>query len=264
MKPYTVSFIGSGNLAWNLALALDNTDFAVREVYSRNHAHAAALVGNLYSGEALMTPDFSNSVSRIFIMAVTDDAIEGIVRKLSLPPDSILVHTSGSQPLSILGNAPTPNIGVFYPLQTFSKSKRVDFSEVPLFIESESSETEKVLVAMGKAISKKVFKIRSADRKALHVAAVFASNFTNHMLYIAQQVMKENKLNYDWLKPLIAETITKSLAIGAEKSQTGPARRGDLEILDSHLEFLQGNDPVAEIYKVVSQHIVDTYCKPEE
>jgi predicted short-subunit dehydrogenase-like oxidoreductase (DUF2520 family) len=264
MKPYTVSFIGSGNLAWNLAQALDNTDFAVREVYSRNASHAAALVDNLYSAEVMTTPDFSNSPSRIFVMAVTDDAIEDLARAIELPPDSILVHTSGSQPLSVLGYAPTPRIGVFYPLQTFSKSKRVDFEDVPFFIESEDSETEKVLVAMGKAISKKVYKISSDNRKALHIAAVFASNFTNHMLLIAQQVMKENKLNFDWLKPLVAETITKSLAIGPEKAQTGPARRGDLEILDRHLEFLQSNEPVAEIYKVVSQHIVDTYCKPEE
>lgn len=263
MKPYTVSFIGSGNLAWHLAQALDNTEFAVREVYSRTPAHASALVGNLYSANVMTTPDFSDSPSRIFIMAVTDDAIEGLVRKLTLPPDSILVHTSGSQPLSLLGNAPTPKIGVFYPLQTFSKGKRVDFSEVPFFIESEDSETEKVLVAMGKAISTKVFKISSANRQALHVAAVFASNFTNHMLYIAEQVMKENKLKFDLLKPLIAETITKSLAVGAEKAQTGPARRGDLEILDRHLEFLQKDEPVANIYKAVSQHIVDTYCEPE-
>jgi len=259
MKPYTVSFIGAGNLAWHLAQALDNTDFAVREVYSRTPAHASALVSNLYSAEVMTTPDFSNSPSRIFIMAVTDDAIEDLARELTLPPDSILVHTSGSQPLSVLGYAPTPHIGVFYPLQTFSKSKRVDFSEVPFFIESENSETEKVLMAMGKAISKKVFKIKSTDRKALHVAAVFASNFTNHMLYIAQQVMKENKLNYDWLKPLVAETITKSLAIGPDKAQTGPARRGDLEILDRHLEFLQKDEAIAEIYKVISQHIVDIY-----
>ena len=263
MKPYTVSFIGSGNLAWHLARALDNTDFAVREVYSRTPAHAQALVGNLYSAEVMTTLDFSDSPSRIFIMAVADDAIEGLARRLNLPSGSILVHTSGSQPLSVLGYAPTPNIGVFYPLQTFSKSKRVDFEEVPFFIESENTETEKVLMAMGKAISKKVFKISSTDRKALHVAAVFASNFTNHMMYIAEKVMKENKLKFDWLKPLIAETINKSLSIGPEKAQTGPARRGDLEILDRHLEFLQENEPIAEIYKVISQHIVDTYCEPE-
>lgn len=261
MKPHTVSFIGSGNLAWHLAQALDNTEFAVRQVYSRNARHAEALVGNLYSAQVMTTLDFSDSPSNLFIMAVPDDVIEELARQLILPPGAILVHTSGSQPLSALGYAHTLNTGVFYPLQTFSKNKRVDFSEVPLFVESENSQIEKVLMAMGKSISKKVIKISSADRKALHVAAVFASNFTNHMLLLAQQLMKENKLNYDWLKPLIAETITKSLAIGAEKAQTGPARRGDLEILDRHLEFLQKDEAVAEIYKVVSQHIVNTYVE---
>ena len=259
MKPSTVSFIGSGNLAWHLAPALDNTDFAVREVYSRNPAHAAALVERLYQANVKATLDFSTSTSQIFIIATTDEVIEEIAQEIILPENAILVHTSGSQPLSLLGYAATPNIGVFYPLQTFSKSKKIDFKEIPVFIESENSETEKALQLMAKAISKKIFKITSQERKALHVSAVFASNFTNHMLLIAQELMKENNLSFDWLKPLIAEMINKSLTIGPENAQTGPARRGDFEILDKHLEFLQGDEQVAELYKLISQHIVDRY-----
>jgi predicted short-subunit dehydrogenase-like oxidoreductase (DUF2520 family) len=152
---------------------------------------------------------------------------------------------------------------VLYPLQTFSKAKKVDFTDIPFFIESENNNTDKVLVALAKSISKKVYKITSKDRKALHVAAVFAANFTNHMLYIAQELMKENKLSFDWLKPLIAEMINKSLSIGPENAQTGPARRGDLEVLDNHLKFLEKDEQVAEIYKVVSQHIVDQYDSGE-
>jgi predicted short-subunit dehydrogenase-like oxidoreductase (DUF2520 family) len=91
------------------------------------------------------------------------------------------------------------------------------------------------------------------------VAAVFASNFTNHMLTIARQVMKENRLDYEWLKPLIAETITKSLDLGPELAQTGPARRGDLEILDKQLDFLKDDEQITEIYKLISQHILDRY-----
>lgn len=254
-----VSFIGSGNLAWHLAPALDNTDFSVREVYSRNPAHAAELVDRLYEAEVKATLDFSTSPSRIFIVAVTDDAIQDIAQEIILPDDAILVHTSGSQPLSVLGYAATPNIGVFYLLQTFSKSKKVDFQDIPVFIESDIPETEKILKQMGNAISKQVFRITSHERKAMHVAAVFASNFTNHMLLVAQQIMKDNSLSFDWLKPLIAEMINKSLAIGPENAQTGPARRGDLAILDKHLEFLADDEPVAELYKLISQHIVDTY-----
>ncbi len=263
MKPSTVSFIGSGNLAWHLAPALDNTDFAVREVYSRNPAHAAALVERLYQANVKASLDFSTSVSKIFIIATTDGAIEEIAQEIILPENAILIHTSGSQPLSLLGYAATPNIGVFYPLQTFSKSKKVDFKEVPIFLESENSETEKVIQTMAKAISKDFFKITSHERKALHVSAVFASNFTNHMLLIAQDLMKENKLSFDWLKPLIAEMINKSLTIGPENSQTGPARRGDFEILDNHLEFLSNDESTAELYKIISQNIVDRYTTEE-
>ena len=254
-----VSFIGSGNVAWHLAPALDNTDFAVREVYSRNPAHAAALVDKLYEAEVKHSLDFSSSPSSIFIIAASDDAIQSIVEEIILPDEAILVHTSGSQPLSALGYAAIPGIGVFYPLQTFSKSKKVDFTDVPIFVESENPAAEKVLLAMAKAISKNVHQISSQERKAMHVAAVFASNFTNHMLLIAQQIMKENNLNFDWLKPLIAEMINKSISIGPEQAQTGPARRGDFEILDRHMEFLQHDEQRAEIYKIISQHIIDRY-----
>jgi predicted short-subunit dehydrogenase-like oxidoreductase (DUF2520 family) len=254
-----VSFIGSGNVAWHLAPALDNTDFAVREVYSRNPAHAAALVDKLYEADVKTSLDFSDSPSNIFIIAVPDDAIQSIVQEIILPDEAILVHTSGSQPLSALGYAAIPGIGVFYPLQTFSKSKKVDFADVPIFVESENPGTEKVLLAMAKAISKNVHQVTSQERKAMHIAAVFASNFTNHMLLIAQQIMKENNLNLDWLKPLIAEMINKSISIGPEQAQTGPARRGDFEILDRHMEFLQNDEQRAEIYKVISQHIIDRY-----
>ena len=262
MKPSTVSFIGSGNLAWHLAPALDNTDFAVREVYSRNPAHAAALVERLYQANVKATLDFSTSTSKIFIIATIDDAIEEIAQEIILPENAILFHTSGSQPLSVLGYAATSNIGVFYPLQTFSKSKKVDFKEIPIFLESENGDTEKVLQLMAKAISKNFFKITSQERKALHVSAVFASNFTNHMLLIAQDIMIENGLSFDWLKPLIAEMINKSLTIGPENAQTGPARRGDFEILDKHLELLSSDESTAELYKIISQHIVERY--PEE
>ena len=256
-----VSFIGSGNLAWHLAPALDNTDYSVKEVHSQDMQHAQALVERLYHADVRSSLDFSSSPSRIFIIAVSDDVIPEVAREIILPANAILLHTSGSQPLDVLGYAATSRAGVFYPLQTFSKGKKVDFSEIPVFIESEDPETEKVLLNMGKAISKKVYRISSTERKALHVAAVFASNFTNHLLVIARDIMRENKLDFEYLKPLIAETINKSLSLGPERVQTGPAKRGDLEILDKHLEFLKNDEAVAEIYQVISQHILDRYSE---
>jgi len=257
--PVLVSFIGSGNLAWHLAPALDNMGYVVREVYSQNPNHAEALTERLYQAEVKATLDFSTSDSSVFFIAVSDDAISDIAREIILPEDAILVHTSGSQPLTQLQYAATQNLGVFYPLQTFSKSKKADFKNVPIFIESYTDETEKTLMEIAGSISNEVRKIGSEERKALHVAAVFASNFSNHMLTIAHEIMQQNNLDYEWLKPLITETINKSMYMGPEQAQTGPAKRADLNILDNHLEFLKEQTSIAEIYKVISQHIIDTH-----
>jgi predicted short-subunit dehydrogenase-like oxidoreductase (DUF2520 family) len=254
-----VSFIGSGNLAWHLAPALDNAGLIVKEVYSRNPKHAEALTERLYQAEVKATLDFSTSDSTIFIICVSDDAIRSVATEIILPDDAILIHTSGSQPLDILQYAAISNTGVLYPLQTFSKNTRVDFKTVPIFIESNNEETEKVLMMLAKAISHQAKKIFSEERKALHVAAVFASNFSNHMLVLSKEILEKNSLSFDLLKPLISETINKSLTLGPENAQTGPALRGDMEILDGHLEFLQEDEDVAEIYKIISQHIIDRY-----
>ncbi|MBK5278938.1 MAG: DUF2520 domain-containing protein [Bacteroidia bacterium] len=257
-----VSFIGSGNLAWHLAPALDNVGFVVKEVHSRNPNNAAKLTSRLYQAEVKATLDFSTSDSRIFIVAVSDDAIELIAQEIILPEDAFLIHTSGSQPLSILQFAATSNTGVLYPLQTFTKTKKVDFKLTPIFFESNNSETDAMLQLIAKAISDKVRKISSEERKALHVAAVFASNFTNHMLALSKKILEQNSLDFDLLKPVILETINKSLAVGPELGQTGPASRGDLEILDRHLEFIKEDPQLVEIYKMVSQQILDKY-QPE-
>lgn len=255
----SLTFIGSGNLAWHLAPALDNTDYAVREVYSRSRKNAEALVSKLYEAEAKDSLDFSDSHSEIFIMSVPDDKIEEISQKIILPDSATLIHTSGSKPLNSLGYAPTPRIGVLYPLQTFTKGRKVNLKEVPFFIEGEDSETEKILLKMAKVVSKEVHVLSSDKRFMLHLSAVFSSNFTNHMLSIAETIMRQNKLEYGWLKPLIAETINKSLEIGPSQAQTGPARRGDLEVLDKHMESLKKDEPLQEIYRLISQHILDKY-----
>lgn len=256
---FSITFIGAGNLAWHLAPALDNTDYAVREVYSRSRKNAETLVSKLYEAEAKDSLDFSDSHSQIFIMSVPDDAIEEISHQIILPDSATLIHTSGSKPLSSLGYAPTPHVGVLYPLQTFTKGRKVNLKEVPLFVEGEDSETEKILLKLATSISKEVHVLSSEKRFILHLSAVFSSNFTNHMLAIAETIMKQNKLDYGWLKPLIAETINKSLEIGPSQAQTGPARRGDLEVLDKHMESLKKDEPLQEIYRLISQHILDKY-----
>ena len=256
-----VSFIGSGNLAWHLAPALDNLGYVVKEVYSRNAKHAAELTGRLYQAEVRKSLDFSASQSKIFVIVVKDDAISSIAQEIVLPDDAILVHTSGSQPLSLLEFAATEHTGVLYPLQTFTKNAKISFKDVPMFIEATDHHAEGVLMGVARALSSKVRKASAEERKALHIAAVFASNFSNHMMTISNELMEANKMDFTWLKPLISETLTKALAIGPANAQTGPAKRGDLRILDEHMEFLRQQPDLAKIYEIISQHIIDRHVK---
>ena len=253
----TVSFIGSGNLAWHLAPAIDNAGFIVKEVFSARQKNAAALTERLYQAEVKSSLDFSDSPSDVFFIAVSDEAIGDVAKELVLPENATLVHTSGSQPLSILDFSAAANAGVFYPLQTFTKTRPINFKNVPVFIEASDSVAEKKLVAIAKALTSKYKKIDSRERKGLHVAAVFASNFPNHMLRISKMLMDERGLNFEWLKPVILETINKALAVGPEYSQTGPAVRGDLEILDEHMKYLKSDKTLAKIYEIISQDIID-------
>jgi len=252
-----VSIVGSGNVAWHLAPALDNAGYTVAEVYSRNPKHAELLVERLYEAAVKATLDFSTSPSRIFILALPDDALEEVVREIILPEEAILIHTSGGQPISKLGYAATPNIGVLYPLQIFSKSSKIEFKDVPLFIETELREVESVLVKLGRAISNTVYPVTAQQRKALQVAAVIAAGFTNHMLRISKTISEENTLDFKFLSPIIAETLNNSLSKGPEFMKVGPAYSGDFEMLDKHMEFLRHDERLAEVYRVISQHIID-------
>lgn len=246
-------------MAWHLAPALDNAGYAVQEVYSRNPQHAAQLTDRLYQAEVKDTLDFSDSEATLFIIAVSDDHIPEIAREIILPDDAILVHTSGAVALDQLNYAATPRIGVFYPLQSFTKKQKIDFKQVPLFIEGSDEETEAKLLTIARAISNQVRSITSEDRQALHVAAVFASNFTNHMLRISEELLQKHGLEFAWIKPLIAETINKSLEVGPANAQTGPARRGDVAVLEKHMALLRDDPRTAELYHLISQHILDQY-----
>ncbi len=258
----SISFIGAGNLAWHLAPAFDNSGYAVKEVFSPNPKHAEDLTERLYQAEVKATLDFSTSDSRIFIIAVSDNVIKQVAQEIILPDEALLVHTSGSVAVEELNFAAAAASGVFYPLQTFSKNRKADFKNLPIFVEANMPEAEEVLFEMGRALGGNIQKMDSQQRAALHLTAVFASNFTNHMITLSSQLAEQHNIPFDWLKPLIRETIEKNLSLGPMQSQTGPARRGDLEILDKHIELLKENEKVAEIYRLISQHIMDVH-QPE-
>ncbi len=253
---FNIAIVGSGNVAWHLGPELENAGHCIVEIYSRNDLNARKFQKMLYQAAINDSLDFSQSSADIVMFCVSDDAIEEVAKEIVLPPQAIVAHTSGSQPISRLGFTGTENIGAFYPLQTFSNSKKVDFEGVPILIEGENKKTLSALKSMASSISKTVHVISSEDRMVIHLAAVFACNFTNYMLSAAEDILSSKGFRLNLLQPLIAETINKSLSIGPIAAQTGPAARGDLETLDRHLAFLD-KSKYRDIYKIVSQSILN-------
>lgn len=256
---YRIAIIGTGNVAWHLASALEDAGHTVTEIYGRDIQKATKLTGKLYTTEPVDSLDFSESEAEIFILAVSDDAVTEVADAVILPEESILVHTSGTLPIDVLGYSSATYSGIFYPLQTFTKGRELDFRDVPILLEADDPGVLAKLKKLAKSLSDLVYVIRSKDRKALHVAAVFASNFSNHMLRLSEEIMSRQGLDFEMLKPLIIETISKSLELGAKKAQTGPAKREDFETMEEHYRFLNYNEQVAEIYRLISQDIIDSH-----
>lgn len=262
-----ISFIGAGNLAWHLAPALENAGHHINEVYSRQPTHARRLVSNLYDAHPHSDLNFAESPSGLFVLAVPDNALETVCSRLVLPENALVIHTSGSMPLAsldrwlgIYSDVPV-RTGVLYALQTFSKDQPfVAFDEIPLCVEANDGPTEDALVQLSQELSDTVYVLTSDERRVLHMAAVFAGNFTNHLLSIAHDLTTAHHLSFDLLRPLITETFRKGItAENPADVQTGPARRGDLGTIESHLSLLANQPRLSEIYQVMTNSIRRQY-----
>ena len=249
-----VTVIGSGNVAQHLITAfLNSSDIEVLQVFSREKENVAHLVE--YSK---ITNDYDSLLeSDIYMIAVSDSAIAEVSSKLPFK-DRFVVHTSGSVPLKDL-DAKNKR-GVFYPLQTFTKNKVVDFSTIPTCLESEFDEKYTLLENLAEAIKSRHYLISSDQRKSLHVAAVFVNNFTNHLYQIGKDICDEHLLPFEILKPLIAETANKVQSLSPLEAQTGPAKRHDQNTIDRHLALL-ADDTQKEIYKILTQSIQHSHVK---
>lgn len=246
-----VVMIGSGNVATSLALALKGKCEIV-QVYSRTLAHAeqlAAMVG------ALATNDLKALVhdAQMYIISVKDDAIAGIVDAVS-DNGALWLHTSGSTPVSVFGGK-RRRCGVLYPMQSFSKSLPTCMSEVHFFIEGCDEAAAREIMAFARMISENVYEASSQERQRLHVAAVFACNFANHMFTLAGEVLDEAGLPFDAMLLLIKTTVAKLNNMTPQESQTGPAARGDRKIIAAHLATLNGDKK--DIYKLLSKSIMN-------
>ena len=245
-----VSIIGSGNVAQHLIVAFSKTtDIELVQVFARKDA----AVAHLTSPDKIYT-NFNDIIAAdLFIIAITDDAITEVSAAIPFS-DELVVHTSGSVSIEAIDNKNRP--GVFYPLQTFSKSKEVDFKTIPICIETKNEKDFQILEKVAKSISNTVYKINSEQRKALHIAAVFVCNFVNHLYQIGNNICIENDLPFDILKPLIQETANKILTLSPNQAQTGPAKRKDIQTINAHLSFLS-DDNQKEIYKMLTKSIID-------
>ena len=243
-----VSIIGSGNVARHLINAFEKSETVeIVQVYVRNPETVLLEIGFDKITNDITTLDEAD----IYIIAVSDNAIAGVSADLPFI-NRFVVHTSGSVPLDALSDK--NHKGVFYPLQTFTKNKEVDFKEIPLCIEAQFGADYQLLERVARVISDKVFAINTAQRRALHVAAVFVNNFTNHMYSIGNDICKENQVPFEILQPLIKETAEKIKVLSPEEAQTGPARRNDSSTIAAHLAFLSDYNQ-KNIYSLLTQSI---------
>jgi len=243
-----VIIIGSGNVAQHLIKAFSkskNIDLA--QVFSRQKESLVPLLDS-----HKITDNYTDlAEADLYILAVSDDAIAAVSSQLPFE-NRLVVHTSGSISIDLLDNK--NRRGVFYPVQTFSKNVAVDFSEIPICLESENNVDFDLLEKVAYSISNKVLKITEIQRQALHVSAVFVNNFVNQLYQIGNEICLENNIPFEVLKPLILETANKVTTLSPKEVQTGPASRNDNTTIDRHLNFLSDENR-KNIYKIITQSI---------
>jgi len=246
--------IGAGNVATHLSIALLGAGHQIVQIFSKSTISAAELAEKI-AVPFTIDPDEINQQADIYFYAVSDDALESLLT-MNIAPSAIHVHTAGSVSIDIFKDK-KKHFGVFYPLQTFSKNKTVNFKEISVFIESSDNEVGDILELLSNQIAGRTCKIDSALRLKLHVAAVFASNFVNHLYNIASDLVQAAGFSFDVLKPLIIETADKINYLSPADAQTGPAKRNDTGVINKHLEALNESPDLEILYQMLTKMIFD-------
>jgi predicted short-subunit dehydrogenase-like oxidoreductase (DUF2520 family) len=250
-----ISIIGSGRVATHFAKELAK-QHSIVQIYSRCLAHAQTLADQVNAQGIALIEQIDPQID-LLIIAVSDQAIASMIQMIhSELTEVLVVHTSGSTNLNVLTDYHEKS-GVFYPLQTFSFEREVDWKNTPLFIESALSTDLRLLEELANSLSNRIYHYTSAQRLSLHLAAVFACNFSNYCYDMAKQVVDAEKVDFTLLYPLILETADKATQNEPAKMQTGPAMRGDMNILKMHQTMLeqQGRADLRDVYTLLSQHI---------
>jgi predicted short-subunit dehydrogenase-like oxidoreductase (DUF2520 family) len=249
-----VVILGAGNVAFHLInFLLKNKKVELLQAYNKNLDKLEYLKNSVPITDKLSN---LNKNGDIYIIAISDDAISSFSKQLILP-NKLVVHTSGSVSIDKLKSK--SGKGVFYPLQTFSKNKNIDFKQIPICIEADTSKNLSLLKTFAKIISDSYFLINSDQRKQLHLAAVFVNNFVNHLYYLGNKICEENNIPFEILHPLIKETSNKLEELSPFNAQTGPAKRNDKQTMEKQLALLPKKSK--EIYTLLSNSILETYGK---
>ena len=240
-----VVFIGAGNVATHLSKELADAGADIVQTIRKS-------VGKKFTKTTLNDFKKINTDADLYFVCVPDDAIATVAKSIPAVKGTV-VHTSGSVPMSALKKF--KNHGVFYPLQTFSKDRKVTVSAYAICIEGSSKQVTEDLMECAGGISKNAYVLDSKQREQVHLAAVFANNFSNHMFVIAEQLLKSKQLPLELIKPLILEGAFKLVDSDAKSAQTGPAIRGDQKTMKRHLEMLKSDEELAKLYKKISKLI---------
>ena len=249
-----IACVGSGGVASSLLPALCGAGYCIVQVCSRR-LESAQRLANVVGAAACSNLSELDRNADMYIIAVPDSEIENVLRSANFG-SGLAAHTSGSTPMSVFEKYNVQRYGVLYPLQTFSRGRVVSFANVPLLVEGNSAHDTEELMRMARSLSENVQQASSEKRMMLHVAAVFACNFSNHLLAISAQLTRESELEFDLLKPLIRETFEKVLsAENPAEVQTGPAVRGDVNTVQKHLAALEKYPLQQQIYRLISENI---------
>lgn len=252
-----IVFIGAGNLATNLAISLKEHGFNILQIYSRT-TESASKLANRIGCDSTVSMETLNDSADMYIISVTDNVLPDIISKIpGKCKHAIFCHTAGSISIDAFSAQDFDKYGVLYPMQTFSKERIVDFKDIPFFIESINEESGIALNEVAKALSQKVYSASTDARRVLHIAAVFACNFSNHMYDIAAQLLSRHNIPFDVMLPLIDETSAKIHHIPPKQAQTGPAVRKDYEVIRKHIAMLENDKNLMDIYKLISNDIIN-------
>lgn len=253
----TVSFLGSGNVATNLAKAFYKKGFIIDYIYSNTSVNATILA-NQVDAKPINNLKGLTIESDLIIVALKDDIIIDVLKGIE-SIKGLIVHTSGSFNSENLKSF-SKRYGCIYPFQTFRKEIETRLEEIHFFIEANSIEDLGLIKVVSNLFTKQVVEMDSNKRKSLHIAGVGLNNFTHYLLSITKHYCEENSLNPEYLTNLLLQTVNNSFYVdGALKMQTGPARRGDVSIIKEHISQLDNSPKYQKIYKTFSQLILDEF-----